>query len=185
VQPAVLFPYWLIIYSVAADHHRLVLASGVIIAEISMDKKLTAMSQVNFYILNNVSIEKFTCQLAEKIFKKGHKIHIFTANSQQTERLDQLLWTYDEQSFLPHVAATENNTHLQRETPVTISHHPEHALTSDVLINLRSEIPVFYPQFNRVAELVPADPQQRQTARMRYKQYQQQGNTVTSHEINR
>ncbi len=143
------------------------------------------MSQVNFYILNTVSIEQFTCQLVEKVFQKGHEIHIFTKDSQQTERLDQLLWTYDEQSFLPHVAATENNTDLQRDTPVTISHHAEHALTSDVLINLRAEIPAFYPQFNRVAELVSADPQQRQTARVRYKQYQQQGNAVTSHEINR
>ncbi len=150
-----------------------------------MDKKLTAMSQVSFYILNNVSIEQFTCQLTEKIFKKGHKIHILTTDSQQTERLDKLLWTYDEQSFLPHVAATESNNDLQRETPVTISHHPKHALTSDVLINLCSEIPAFYRQFTRVAELVPSDPQQRQTARVRYKHYQQQGNTVASHEINR
>jgi len=153
-----------------------------------LTKKLTGtkqtMIQVDFYVLNGRSTEteRFACQLAEKAFKKGHKIHIHTADNNQTERMDKLLWTYNDLSFLPHVTM---NHELQAETPIHISHTQDNALISDVLINLRSEVPVFYRQFDRVAELVSANAQQRESARNRYREYKQQGCAVTSHEINR
>lgn len=143
------------------------------------------MTQIDFYILNGAlgtETEKFACQLAEKAFKKGHKIHIHTADNLQTERMDKLLWTYSDLSFLPHVIMDHE---LQAETPINISHVLDKALISDVLINLRSEVPVFYRQFDRVAELVSTNIEQRDAARIRYREYQQQGCLVTSHEINR
>lgn len=143
------------------------------------------MTQVDFYILNNAQdaeTEQFACFLAEKAYKKGHKIHIHTADNSQTERMDKLLWTFNDQSFLPHVTM---NHELQAETPINISHNQDKAFISDVLINLRSEVPVFYKQFDRIAELVSTDTQKRQAARSRYREYQQQGYNVTSHEINR
>ena len=143
------------------------------------------MTQVDFYILNKTQeneTEQFACLLAEKAFRKGHKIHIHTTDNNQTERMDRLLWTYNDQSFLPHVTM---NHELQAETPINISHDQDKAFFSDVLINLRAEVPAFYKQFDRVAELVPANAQKRETARHRYREYQQQGCTVTSHEINR
>jgi len=143
------------------------------------------MTQVDFYILNKTQekeTEQFACLLAEKAFRKGHKIHIHTTDNNQTERMDRLLWTYNDQSFLPHVTM---NHELQAETPINISHDQDKAFFSDVLINLRTEVPRFYKQFDRVAELVSANAQQRETARHRYREYQQQGCAVTSHEINR
>jgi DNA polymerase-3 subunit chi len=143
------------------------------------------MTQVDFYILKNAQIthnEQFACLLVEKAFKKGHKVHIHTTDNNQTARMDRLLWTYSDQSFLPHVTMDDE---LQQETPINISHNQDKASISDVLINLRSEVPSFYKQFNRVAELVPADADAKQAARLRYREYQQQGCTVTSHEINR
>ena len=143
------------------------------------------MTQVDFYILNHaqgMETERFACQLAEKAFKKGHKIHIHTADNHQTERMNKLLWTYNDQSFLPHVIMDHE---LQAETPIHVSHNQDKAFISDVLINLRLEIAVFYKQFDRIAELVSADDQQRQAARGRYREYQQQGCEVSSHEINR
>ncbi|MDH3327030.1 MAG: DNA polymerase III subunit chi [Gammaproteobacteria bacterium] len=143
------------------------------------------MTQVDFYILKNAppaKAEHFVCQLAEKAFKKGHKIHIHTADNLQTERMDTLMWTYKDLSFLPHaIADSEEAT----QTPIHISHNSDRASIKDVLINLKSEIPVFYEQFERVAEIVTGDPQQQQAARQRYRQYQQRGCTVISHEVSR
>jgi len=146
---------------------------------------MTNQTQIDFYILNRhqlTELEQFTCLLTEKAFKKGHKIHINTADNQQTKRMDSLLWTYNDQSFLPHVTL-ENE--LSAKTPINISHENDKALITDVLINLRQEVPSFYKQFNRVAEIVSADQQDRQAARNRYREYQQQGCLVTSHEVNR
>jgi len=140
------------------------------------------MTQVDFYILNTTQTEQFACILVEKVFKQGHKIHIHTTDNVQTERMDNLLWTYSDQSFLPHVVMGDA---LQADTPINVSHDQDNALISDVLVNLRPDIPLFYRQFTRVAELVSANPQHRQAARIRYREYQQQGCKVVSHEINR
>jgi len=157
------------------------------------------MTQVDFYILNNTKVEQFACLLTEKAFKKGHKVHLLTTDENQTARMDKLLWTYNDQSFLPHVAINDDSHtsehesqhtpqhksqhELQKETPIHISHDDQNALLSDVLINLRSEIPSFYQQFNRIAELVSSDERQRQAARVQYREYQQRGCTVASHQI--
>jgi len=143
------------------------------------------MTQVDFYVLKNTPlarVEHFVCQLAEKAFKKGHKIHIHTADNLQTERMDTLMWTYSDLSFLPHAKANETQA---SETPIHISHDPDKASISDVLINLKSEVPVFYEQFERVAEIVSGDQQQQKAARQRYRHYQQRGCTVNSHDVNR
>jgi len=143
------------------------------------------MTQVDFYILKDMPLAKaehFVCQLAEKAFKKGHKIHIHTADNLQTERMDTLMWTYNELSFLPHAIADSAEA---AETPIHISHNPDKASITDVLINLKSEAPMFYEQFARVAEIVTSDSQQQQAARQRYRFYQQRGCIVNSHEVNR
>ena len=143
------------------------------------------MNQVDFYILNNDSatnIELFVCRLAEKAFKKGHKIHILTANRQQQDKVDQLMWTFNDQSFLPHVISGDE---LSADTPIHISHDLENVVIRDVLINLKPEVPASYEQFDRIAEIVASNSEQRQAARLRYREYQRKGCAVASHEVNR
>ena len=143
------------------------------------------MTQVDFYVLKDAplaKVEQFICQLTEKAFKKGHKIHIHTADNLQTERMDGLMWTFNDLSFLPHV---KMNDEKAEETPIHISHDQDKTLINDVLINLKSEVPVIYEQFARVVEIVSGDAQQQQSARQRYRYYQQRGCTVNSHEVSR
>jgi len=143
------------------------------------------MTQVDFYVLKNAqqtNAELFVCRLAEKAFKKGHAIHVQTNSAEQSERIDKLMWSYNDLSFLPHVKIDDD---LQQDTPIHISHSNENASITDVLINLKSEVPMFFTQFNRVAEIVSADPQQKQLARQRYRHYKNSGIDVTSHDVNR
>lgn len=142
------------------------------------------MTQVDFYILNNASLgslENFSCKLAEKAFKMGHSIHILTCDKDQTDRLDKLLWTFNDRSFVPHTVAGDE---LAANTPIHIGHNLENVSLNDVLINLQSVLPANFAQFNRIAELVSGDAQQRQSARLRYREYQQQQCTVATHEVN-
>ena len=143
------------------------------------------MTQVDFYVLNNAPLaqaERFVCLLVEKAFKKGHKIHVQTNNAEQTERIDKLMWTYNDLSFLPHVTSGDE---LQQETPIHISHLDNSTTFNDVLINLKSEIPVFFGLFNRIAEIVADEPRLKQLARQRYRQYKSQGLEILSHDVNR
>lgn len=143
------------------------------------------MTQVDFYILNDASLpslENYACKLTEKAFKKGHKIHILTADQEQSERIDKLLWTFNDQSFVPHVFLGHA---LADETPVHIGHEADKVSIKDVLINLQTELPKDFAKFARIAELVSGDAPTRQSARLRYREYQRQQCQVATHEVNR
>jgi len=148
------------------------------------------MTQVDFYILKHAPLEQaeiFICQLTEKIFNKGHRILIHTADKDQEERLDKLLWSFDDTSFIPHIATSNVNCSDETvlKTPIHLSFKSDQTSIDDVLINLKSETPDCYQQFARIAEVVINDEEQQHAARQRYRFYQQQGCTVNSHEVNR
>jgi len=143
------------------------------------------MTQVDFYILNNASlagVEQYICKLTEKAFKKGHKIHILTADQNQSERLNKLLWTFSDTSFLPHAFSADK---LAADTPIHLSHRQNDVSINDVLINLQPELPENFERFSRIAEVVSGDEQQRQSARLRYREYQKHQCQVATHEVNR
>ena len=54
---------------------------------------------------------------------------------------------------------------------------------NDVLINLASEVPMFFSRFDRVSEIVDADPQVRELGRQRYRFYRDRGYPLESHQI--
>ncbi|MDX1810797.1 MAG: DNA polymerase III subunit chi [Gammaproteobacteria bacterium] len=143
------------------------------------------MTQVDFYILNNAGLaglENYTCKLVEKAFHRGHRIFILTANQDQSERLNKLLWTFNDRSFVPHVLAEDD---LASDTPIHISHLSRNTSINDVLVNLKPELVENFDRFSRIAEIVGGDDQQKQAARMRYREYQKHQCQVATHEVNR
>jgi DNA polymerase III subunit chi len=141
------------------------------------------MTRVDFYILQDSRADarhQFTCKLAEKAYKQGHKVYINTASDQQLKQLDELLWTFRDGSFLPHerYSAGEHG-----EQPILLGHGIEPDGPDDVLVNLADDIPVFFSRFKRVAELVGGDDAQRESARDRYRFYKDRGYTLSTHKL--
>ncbi|NIJ20127.1 DNA polymerase-3 subunit chi [Sphingomonas naasensis] len=58
--------------------------------------------QVDFYHLTQVPLERALPQIAEKILASGGRLVIVADDAAQRARLDQLLWSYSPESFLPH-----------------------------------------------------------------------------------
>jgi DNA polymerase-3 subunit chi len=142
------------------------------------------MSRVDFYILAGTgeqSRQNFACRLAEKAYRLQHTVHIHTANRQQAELLDALLWTFRDGSFVPHelLDAAGNKT----EAPVTIGHEECDIGSQDLLINLTDEIPPNAASFPRVAELVTSDEESRQRSRKRFVHYRDLGVELETHNI--
>lgn len=140
------------------------------------------MTQVDFYILNDeagTARALLACRLTEKAWKQGHRVYINTASPQQLAELDDLLWTFRAGSFIPHGVYTETDT----EEPVALGHASEPDGHNDVLVNLSDEIPAYFSRFERVAELVGPDEQQRAAARERYRYYQDRGYTLNTHKL--
>ncbi len=143
------------------------------------------MTQVDFYVIDDDvkhGAEKFACKLTEKIYKQGYSVYIHTEDDKQSARMDDLLWTFRQGSFIPHARA-ENTP--DENIKVIIGANDQLQCKGEVLINLASEIPASYQKFSRIAELVVKEPQRKASAREHYRYYRDQGCAVASHQVSR
>ena len=139
------------------------------------------MTRVDFYLTQNKPLIT-ACKLAEKAARQGHHIYIHTADEPQAQQLDKLLWTFNQSSFVPH-ALVDVNKKINAADKVMIGHDHEPEFKHDVMINLAATIPAFFSRFERVAEIVSNDEEQRQQARQRFKYYRDRGYELDTHEI--
>lgn len=145
------------------------------------------MTRVDFYVLDDqadAARERFACRLAEKAFRLKHTVYLHAASAAAAQRLDALLWTFNEGSFIPHVlAAADLDPQLAAATPVQIGTGEEPAFDAAVLVNLDGTVPGFFSRFERVAEIVGGDADQRNLARARFKFYRDRGYALETHQI--
>ncbi len=141
------------------------------------------MPKVDFFVLETESAQKswfFACGLVEKYYAAQQKIYLHTETAAEAERLDALLWTFKEDSFLPHTiyqAGEVNPPAIQIGYQESVpSHH-------DVLINLCTTVPSFAKQFEHIIEIVFTEPLVQQLARERYRHYRDSGFTLNTHKL--
>jgi DNA polymerase-3 subunit chi len=60
------------------------------------------MTEVLFYHLQDMTIENVLPPLLEKSLERGWRVVVQSTSEERTEVLDAHLWTYREDSFLPH-----------------------------------------------------------------------------------
>ena len=58
--------------------------------------------QVDFYHLTQLPLERALPRIAERVVETGGRLLIVAGEASQRAKLDQLLWTYSPESFLPH-----------------------------------------------------------------------------------
>tara|TARA_E500000331_G_C17009607_1_gene605782 strand:- start:82 stop:504 length:423 start_codon:yes stop_codon:yes gene_type:complete len=137
------------------------------------------LTQVDFYqIESSESALLFACRLIEKVYRLKHKIHVHTASNDEAEALDDLLWTFKPESFIPH-----ERYGSVLAAPVQICHQANPVLHQDVLINLSASIPDFFSRFKRVAEIVPQETERRDSARESFRFYQERGYPLNYHKM--
>ena len=111
------------------------------------------VSRVDFYVLADDAPDarlRYACRLAEQAVERGERVYLQTAGAAEAQRLDDLLWTFNDRSFLPHEifsgapAAHDRVMIMLGEAPAPATHRR-------LLINL--------------TELVPADLGQLRTHR--------------------
>lgn len=79
---------------------------------------VAAMSEVLFYHLERRALEDVLPALVERSLSRGWKVCIRAESAARAGVIDRLLWTYDEESFLPHGLAGEAEPQSQ---PVLIT----------------------------------------------------------------
>lgn len=135
------------------------------------------MTRVDFYQIENEEPQlMFACRLIDKVYRLGHRIYVHTATAGDAESLDDLLWSFREDRFIPHAC-----TATGEEAPVLIGHDTEPADHDEVLINLSGAVPDFFSRFERVAEIVPFDADSRDAARQNFRFYKDRGYPLEYH----
>jgi DNA polymerase-3 subunit chi len=63
------------------------------------------MTEVLFYHLQNMTVENVLPPLLEKSLERGWRVVVQSTSQERTEALDAHLWTYSDDSFLPHASS--------------------------------------------------------------------------------
>jgi DNA polymerase-3 subunit chi len=142
------------------------------------------MTRVDFYVLNNsdsLAREKFACRLVEKALQQDNQIYLHVQGKQQCQQLDQLLWNWRQNSFVPHQQQGQPD---DADCPVLIGYNHEPEGTSQVLINLDFDVPGFFSRFDRVIEIVDQNTKIKEKAREHFTFYRDRGYDLNTHNIN-
>lgn len=139
--------------------------------------------RVDFYLLEsdqNSARLNVACRLLEKAYLRGHKVFVLCNNKEDAELIDELLWTFKEDSFIPHNLQGEGP---EPPPPIQIGYEKEPRGFNDILLNMTAEIPPFYTKFKRVMELVINSEAEKEQSRAHYREYRAQGCELHTHAI--
>lgn len=76
-------------------------------------KTTDLVTDILFYHLQHQPLERVLPVLLEKSVERGWKVVVETASPERAEALDALLWTYSDESFLPHGTDGQADAALQ------------------------------------------------------------------------
>lgn len=141
------------------------------------------MPRADFYLIAKDRFKaeplRLVCELARKAYDANLWTLVLARDAAQAEALDELLWAFDDDAYIPHqIAGTDDEDEL---TPVLIASPETDAPLRPLVINLRDG--AVEGGFERVLEVVPADESARGPLRERWTQYKARGLEVNKHDM--
>ena len=135
------------------------------------------MSEIRFYHLERQNLEQVLPALLSKALEGGHRILVKTSDDHMAERLNDYLWTFNPNSFLPHGSKKDGNAEKQ---PIWLTSVDENPNNADVLILTGGATSDSMDDFKLCCELFDGrNPEIVSEARARWKAYQEAGHELT------
>ena len=142
-------------------------------------------TKVDFYTLGEPDRRArlvTACRLAEKAYDQGLRVAVRTASAAETAEFDELLWTFSDRSFVPHVVwPTEPD--VVAATPVVVGSSSLPPSHRDVLINLAPDAPADFSVYARICEVVGGDEDSKKAGRLRWRTYRDAGCAPEAHPL--
>jgi DNA polymerase III subunit chi len=141
--------------------------------------------RVDFYVLKSAAAKQrwaFACRLTEKAYLRDLRIVIVNDTLADAQALDDLLWTFNERSFVPHKVCLDEHS-ADPATQVHITIEPTNAPAADLLVNLTARLPAHWERYPRIAEIIDADEERRRLGRERFKSYRDLKVTLETHQL--
>ncbi|WP_028240047.1 DNA polymerase III subunit chi [Stutzerimonas azotifigens] len=131
------------------------------------------MTRVEFYVLPSAHPEgrlRAACQLAAKGWRHGLPVFLRCADDSQCGELDELLWRFKPESFIPHGLYASDP-----QGPVVIGRDEPPAWEPGLLVNLDTRLSPHLDRFGRVIEIVNQAPDLLTACRENFRLYRQRG----------
>ena len=129
--------------------------------------------RVDFYVLQSAATKQrwtFACRLTEKAYLRDLRILILSDTLSDARALDDLLWTFNDRSFIPHQLCLDEQP-IEPATKVYLTASSGAAPAADLLVNLAACLPERWERYTRIAEIIDADEERRRLGRERFKAY--------------
>jgi DNA polymerase III subunit chi len=140
--------------------------------------------EISFYVLPTESNQErylFACKLIEKAYRSGSFAYVLTDSLEQSQFIDDLLWTFRAGSFIPHQIYTGELPSVENTVLIGLNNPPGH--WQKTVINLSSQCPQDFQQAERILEILDDSEETKAWGRQRYRQYQQAGIEIVTHKI--
>ena len=131
------------------------------------------MARADYYILAEAdqdSREHFLCRLCDKILSLGMKVYIHTGSDVEAKRLDQQLWAFKPEAFIPHTLLG-----AKEQAPIEIGFSDQRPNHQQVFVNLARHLPEDAFAFERIVEVIIQDPEVLVATRENYQKCRDQG----------
>ena len=135
------------------------------------------MTEIGFYHLTRSSIGEALPRLLERAVAAGHRILVRAASEAEVERLNSLLWTYGEASFLPHGSAKDG---WPAEQPIYLTFEDDNPNGADLACQLGGTEATGLEGFKRVLDMFDgSDADAVAAARERWRRYTASGHQLS------
>jgi DNA polymerase III subunit chi len=136
------------------------------------------MTEFLFYHLQAQPVEKVLPVLLEKSVERGWRVVVHTSSEERVDALDALLWTFRDDSFLPHGTFREP-TAADQPVLLTVQDHNPNTATVRFLID-RAPVPDDAGRYHRIVLVFDGgDEDAVAEARNRWQDAKAQGFAVT------
>ena len=145
------------------------------------------MTRIDFYVTHDTATDaaaRLACRIAEKAYRQQLPTHIHNRSHQQAQLVDQLLWSFRSESFIPHELSDDflDPASLALDLPpVTVGSKEPGQREIEVVINLADAVPLYFSRHNRLAEII--DGNGKAAGRERYKFYKDRGYELNTHNL--
>lgn len=134
------------------------------------------MTQIGFYHLTRSGLEQALPKLLDKALAAGFRALVLAGSAERVEVLNDRLWTYEPESWLPHGSAKDGEAALQ---PIWLTHSDENPNSATILVMCDGAASDKVADFARCLDLFDGnDDEAVQAARQRWKTWKAEGHEL-------
>ena len=111
------------------------------------------MTQIIFYSTAPLQVEKTLFALLEKSLEKGNKSLLLFKDKEKCLSINEQLWTYKQNSFLPHISE-DDKIYDDIDVPVYLSTKNENPFKAELLFSIDGFLPDNIDHFERVIIII-------------------------------